>query len=429
MRIVPFPGEGPLPDQETWTAELEAALRGESAGPEADAWRGLRADVRALAPTMTPAFQARLAQQLEQRRALRGASADAHGPAGTRDPDPTRPAGRPSADAARSARAALLARLRLGPRLLASHRGATVAAAGTAAVALIAAVLIAAGSGSKPIASPTPAEKAAPVIAAGPGTPSAAAKGPARSATLGTAQPAPLAGALNAGAAVAAPGRQQQLAASLTLSADPASLQSISDQVAQQALRDGGYVQTSNVAVQQQGTSEATLTLRLPSARLAGALAAISRLAPVRAETQSLQDITDEYAAAGRVLRDAEAERTALLRALAAATGEAQIDSLRERLSSARSAIARARSSLNAVSQRASTAVVEVSILGDAPAPSEGLTLHRGLHDAGRVLLVALIVILIAAAVLVPLAVLTVALVGARGAWLRYRRERVLNSR
>jgi uncharacterized protein YPO0396 len=226
-----------------------------------------------------------------------------------------------------------------------------------------------------------------------------------------------------------APGRQQQLAASLTLGTAPASLQAISDQVARQAVRDGGYVQSSNVQVQQRGASEATLTLRLPSARLATALAAIGRLAPVRAENQSLQDITDEYAAARRRLSDAEAERTALLHALAGATSEGQIASLRERLASARAAIARAQSSLNAVSQRASTAVVEVTIIGDAPAQHEGLTLHRGLHDAGRVLLVALVVILIAAAILVPLALVVAAMAGARGAWLRYRREQVLNGR
>jgi hypothetical protein len=84
----------------------------------------------------------------------------------------------------------------------------------------------------------------------------------------------------------------QQLAASITLDSSPQNLQATSDQVAQLTVRDGGYVQSSNVQVQQQGASEATLALRLPSARLAAALAAIGRLAPVRAENQSLQDIT-----------------------------------------------------------------------------------------------------------------------------------------
>jgi vacuolar-type H+-ATPase subunit H len=240
-------------------------------------------------------------------------------------------------------------------------------------------------------------------------------------------QASPLVGASSAAGAASAPGRVQQLAASVTLGSTPANLQATSDQVAQLAVRDGGYVQSSNVQVQQQGASEATLALRLPSARLGAALAAIGRLAPIRAENQSLQDITDAYDTARQRLSDAEVERRALLRALAAATTEGRIDNLRERLSASRAAIARAHSSVNAVSQRASTAEVEVSILGDARAGSEGLTLHRGLHDAGRVLVVALIVILVAASILVPLALVLAALAGASSAWRRYQRERVLN--
>ncbi len=69
-----------------------------------------------------------------------------------------------------------------------------------------------------------------------------------------------------------------------------------------------------------------------------------------------------------------------------------------------------------------------MTVLGDKSASSEGLTLHRGLHDAGRVLTVTLIVLLIAAAVLVPLALLIAALASARRAWRSYRRERILDA-
>jgi vacuolar-type H+-ATPase subunit H len=219
----------------------------------------------------------------------------------------------------------------------------------------------------------------------------------------------------------------QQLAASITLGGTPQNLQATSDRVAQLTVRDGGYVQSSNVQVQQQGASEATLALRLPSARLAAALAAIGRLAPVRAENQSLQDITGAYNAAHQQLSDAEAEQRALLRALAAASTEAQVDSLHARLAASRAAIARAQSSVNSISARASTSEVEVSILGDTRAGSEGLTLHKGLHDAGQVLLVVVIAILILAAVLVPLALLAAGVAGARRTWRRYQRERALD--
>ena len=70
---------------------------------------------------------------------------------------------------------------------------------------------------------------------------------------------------------------------------------------------------------------------------------------------------------------------------------------MRERLSHVRRTIAAEQSSLRAVATQA----------------SEGLTLHRGLKDAGHVLLVALVALLIAGAVLVPLASRAQSAVGA----------------
>jgi hypothetical protein len=430
MRIVPFPADEPLPGQEAWTTELEAALRGELQGPAADAWRELRDDVRSLAPTMTPAFEARLSEELERRGALRPGPVEAATATGDM---PTR-------------RSRVLARLRRGPSSLAAHRRAALGVAVTAAAVLLAVALIAgspgSGSGSAvPSAGPSDRagarfhgdnvqgtlrafKSASPSKSAG--LPAVAGKAYKEERALPLVA-APSSATSSAGPA-AAPARVQQLGASVTLGTTPANVQAISDQVAQLTVREGGYVQSSNVQVQQQGASEATLALRLPSARLSAALAAIGRLASVRAENQSLQDITGSYDSARQQLSDAIAERQALLHALAAATTEGQIDSLRERLAQASAAISRAQASVDAVSRRASTAEVEVAVLGDTRAGAEGLTLHKGVHDAGRVLLVALIAILIASAVLVPLALVIAAFAGALGAWRRYRRERVLGA-
>jgi hypothetical protein len=219
----------------------------------------------------------------------------------------------------------------------------------------------------------------------------------------------------------------QQLGASISLSATPSEVQTIADRVSRLAVSEGGFVQSSHVN-ETEKAGEATLTLSLPSAKLGAALAALGQIAPVRGENQSLQDITNTYNAASQRLTDATAEQRALLRALSRATTEGQIDSLRVRLAQAGGAIARARSALQAVSRQASTAEVEVTVLGDKSASSEGLTLHRGLHDAGRVLTVTLIVLLIAAAVLVPLALLIAALATVRRAWGSYRRERILDA-
>jgi hypothetical protein len=422
MRIVPFPADEPLPGQEAWTAELEAALRGELQGPVADAWRELRDDVRSLAPTMTPAFEARLAEELERRGALHPVDAATT-----------------TADTSRR-RSRALARLRRGPSSLAAHRRSALGVAAAVAAVLLAALIIAGSRGSGSAVQTSGSSDRAGARVHGDkvqgtqrtfksanrsesvGSSAVAGK------TFGASQAPPLVAAQSSAGVASAPERVQQVGASVTLGTTPANVQAISDQVAQLTVREGGYVQSSNVQVQQQGASEATLALRLPSARLSAALVAIGRLAPVRAENQSLQDITSSYDSARQQLSDAVAERRALLHALAAATTEGQIDSLHERLAQASAAISRAQASVNAVSQRASTAEVEVAVLGDTRAGAQGLTLHTGLHDAGRVLLVALIAILIAAAVLVPLALVIAAFAGALGAWRRYRRERVLGA-
>jgi hypothetical protein len=176
--------------------------------------------------------------------------------------------------------------------------------------------------------------------------------------------------------------------------------------VAQLAVREGGFVQRSQVHLQQGTAGEANLQLSLPSTRLSAALAALGRLAPVRAESQSLQDITDEYNAARSKLADAVAERQALLRALSKASTQGEIESLHARLSLAAGAITRARSAFQSVSRRGSSSAVEVTVLGDTHVTGGSSTLSRALQDAGDVLKVVLAVLIVALAVLVPLALL-----------------------
>jgi hypothetical protein len=439
MRIIPFPADEPLPGQEAWTASLEAALRGESEGPAPDAWRMLRDDVRALAPAITPAFQERLTQELKRRGALRAGVEDPRAASEGAAALPRRiaPGG------ASASKRGVFARAGRGRWSATSHRRPAIGAVATVAVALLAALLIV-GSHPSPRLVSSPADTqstrgSVPDIGVRPAhtggsspalsTPATPALPETPASSLPAVQASPSVTAAGAGGPVSAPGREQQLAASITLSSAPQNLQATSDQVAQLAARDGGYVQSSNVQVQQQGTSEATLALKLPSARLSAALAAIGRLAPVRAENQSLQDITSAYDAAHRQLRDAEAEQRALLRALAAATTEAKIESLRGRLAASRTAIARDQSSVNSLTARATTSEVEVTILGDTRGgSSEGLTIHKGLHDAGQVLLAIGIATVILAAALVPLALLLAGAAGARRGWRRHRREQALNS-
>jgi hypothetical protein len=405
MRVIPFPGASGTGPEENWLAELEAALNGDGEGPRADSWRELRDDVRTLTPPIDPDFERKLGERIAER--------------GARSV-PKRPHRR-------------LGRLR---------PTAPAFAALSMAFAVIAAVLIAApwrpaghtaGSSGKSSSASARADQLGPAFGPAESAPAAGAIHAAKSAAAGasTAKAMNVPQAANAplvvSGAAATPGRVQQLGASISLSATPSEVQTVADRVSRLAVSDGGFVQSSHVN-EGEKTGEATLTLSLPSAKLSAALASLGQLAPVRAENQSLQDITNTYNAARQRLNDAIAERAALLRALSRATTEGQIDSLRERLAQAGGAIARARSALQAVSRQASTAEVEVTVLGDKSASSEGLSLHRGLHDAGRVLTVTLIVLLIAIAVLVPLGLVAIALATVRRAWLSYRRERILDA-
>jgi hypothetical protein len=380
MRIVPFPdhsasGKQALGMEDAWLIELEAALSGEADGPMTDGWRELRADVRALAAPMEPEFERELAERIGEHRA----------------------SGR---------------RRRWWPGI--DARPALVAMT-TGLAALVVAVVIATGSGQV-----GKSGQAVPV------TTQAPTSAPAVRGAKADEEPAEGVGAAASSAVASAPGRKQQQAASVSLATPPGNVQAVANSVARVAVSDGGYVQGSNVQVQQKGTSEASIVLSVPSEHLSMALRSIGGLAALRGESQSSQDITGTYESARRRVADASAERQALLHALAAASTQGEIDSLRARLSQASAALTSAHAALAAVSRRASTAEVEVSIVGEARSASEGSTLHRGLHDAGEVLSFVVVVLLIAAAVLVPLALVLLVLGAGRGAWRRYRRERVL---
>jgi hypothetical protein len=438
MRIITFPGGREPRPGESWAAELEAALNGERAGSVADSWRELREDVRALAPPMAPEVEEQLRVRIAAGTARRRPSNEFSWRAlGAR----TAASQRPPATPGQSQRPGTFARR---PRRLNFLRHRRLAAAGTLAMTCViaaAAVIVAGprqtvvnrqfGPYSKPAVANAGRASSRPDLqgtlkgaANSPAVTSSTAANAGRAERLGTAR----VGESAPGDPAAAPGRVQQLAASISLAPNPGDVQATADRVARLTVSDGGFVESSHVQVQQGRAGEATMTLNLPSAKLTAALSSLGRLAPVHSESQSLQDITGAYDAARRRLADATAERQALLRALSRAETQGQIDSFHERLSQAGSAIAQARSSLQAVSQRASTAEVEVTVVGDGHGASEGLTLNRGLHDAGEVLTVGIDVLLVLVAILVPLALVLAGLGTGLRAWRRYHRERALDA-
>jgi Domain of unknown function (DUF4349) len=402
MKVIPFPKPGDEQDEQTLAAQIEASLHGESGGEVADHWRELRADVRSLTPPISPEFERELRERLKERVA-------------------DLPRGAAKRVRARSGLAHAQAWLGSGlrPRL--------IALGGICAMAAVITFAIAApwqGSNEQvadhvfqhAVAAPRSSSES---VRSGAGA-SADHLGPSIRSVETSAAAAPS----SSGSPSA---RVQQRAASITLAPKPAEVQSVADRIAQLAARDGGFVQSSQVRLQHGSGGEANLQLSLPSARLSAALAELARLAPTRAQSQSLQDITGEYGAARTRLSDAVAARQALLRALAKATTQGEIESLHARLSLASAAITRARTAFAAVARRGNNSTVEVSVLGDARAGSDRTTLSKALHNAGDVLKVALAVLIVALAVLVPLALLGVLVAVCWRASRRRLRERALS--
>jgi hypothetical protein len=405
MKVIRFPGSQSTSPVADGSAEIEAALRGESVGVEAESWRLLRQDVRALAAPVDSDFE----RKLQERLAVWTADCGADGsPLNLR-----------------------LAHLRA---TLVGLAGRQRLAAGGAAAALVAVVLalVLAGplrSGSQSLSPkeafirmPTSAQKHSAQVRgdAEPLAEQTPSNG-ASSSSSSTVAPSV------AGSATSAPGRLQQLGASVTLATSSSGVQAAAEGVSRLGVGDGGFVESSHVQVKSNGPSEADVTLSIPSAKLNATIAALGRIASVRAVSQSSQDITGSYDSVMRRLGDAVAERTALLRALAAASTQGQIDSLREQLSGNREALTRDRAEVRSVSHQAATSQLYVTITGGKSVEGGGLTLHRGLDDAGDVLATAGAALLIGLAGLLPIALLGFCLLAVRRTWRRHRRESALD--
>jgi hypothetical protein len=416
MKVIPFPGEEGRVDDAA-IAELEAALAG-AATPGAEAWRRLSSDVRALAPPIDARFEAALHERL----------------GGTRQATllPEQQPGR-----ARRAWRWWTGRP-LAPRL--------VSLGGAGALCAVVIAIVIAGL---PTDRKGPSVISAPAYlstqnSAGAKVQSSPAIAPAASAgaTHGTLGPVQASGeASSAGATqgtpgpvqapggASSPGRVQQLGASLTLAGSPEEVQRLADGVSRVVIAEGGYVSSSQVQVERGATNDATLVVSVPAARLARTLSALGRLGAVRAETQSLQDITNSYDGARSALGDAVAERAALLRALAHASTQGEIESIHRRLAIVGGTIERDRAAFGRISSQAANANLEVDVVGEAHPSAGGLSVARGLHDAGRVLTVTLAVLLIGLAALIPLLAICFALALSARAWRRAARERALGER
>jgi hypothetical protein len=309
-----------------------------------------------------------------------------------------------------------------------------------AAAAVIAVVVIGSGSTSRrpfPIAAST---TSAPSQAAASGaTPATrdlfgASNDPVVTKPVGAAQSVPQA-AVGAVSQLAlhppANGRKIVQSANLQLSTAPSRIEAVAQQVFDVIGREHGVVRNSTVSAGAAGYAQ--FQLSVPSNELSDTMGALSQLryAHVAARTDVSQDVNNSFVSTTRRLADDRSLRTTLLKELARASTQQQIDSLNGRIHDAEASIARDEAALRSLGNKVNTSQISVSV-NTAPQPivthhSGSFTLGRAVHDAGRVLTVFAGVALIALAALLP-----IALVLALGGWIaaavrRRRREQALD--
>jgi hypothetical protein len=218
--------------------------------------------------------------------------------------------------------------------------------------------------------------------------------------------------------------RKVQKAAQLTLAAPRRDIDRVAGDIGDVAADLGGFVSSSSVSSSRGGDVQ----LRVPSSRLDTTIQRLSKLGKVRDLSRNTRDITSAVVSARDRLRDARAERKSLLRQLAAATTLEETAKLRARLRVVSREIASARNALARVNNRADFANVSVTLVATRNSAGGGVwTPSDAFHDALRVLEVIAGVLLIAAAIALPLLVAWLLGWFARRSVTRRRRERALD--
>lgn len=222
--------------------------------------------------------------------------------------------------------------------------------------------------------------------------------------------------------------RQVEHGASLDLGVAPSSIQSAAQQVFSLASAFHGYVEQSSVSSGGGEQGGASFQLRVPSANLPGAIAALAHLGHVRSENETTNDVTEALGSLKRSLADANAERASLLAQLARTSEAEAAEALKRKLHAVDARVAALEGSIRALTQRVEYTNVALSLAPErqSGASAGDLTPSGALHDAGLILGTGLSLLVLAAAVLLPLALVVLAAAIALAAARRRLREQAL---
>jgi len=180
-------------------------------------------------------------------------------------------------------------------------------------------------------------------------------------ATVDRAAAPPFAGG---GIAPGAEIRRIERSAQLTLAADPDEFDRIADGIFRITDQRHGFVLQSTLTQdEQEGGSGGSFELRVPAAELQPALNDLSRLATVRARSESGTDITGSFVSIRHRLQNARALRSSLLGRLELATTDTAENAIQRRLEIVGNRIASLRSQLRDVRRRTEFATVFVELV------------------------------------------------------------------
>ena len=255
------------------------------------------------------------------------------------------------------------------------------------------------------------------------GTASEAYAGPSASADAAAA----------AGAMKAAPGpttgRAQRYSATLALGVDDTDALSDATQRALGIVRDlGGFVVSARYATGAEGTS--SLTLRVPSARAADAVARLSSLGTILAQDVQIQDLQEPLDGIDSELRRVQAQLAAVTAQLARADTPAERARLTARRSDLRAQLQQLRASRAATTAEARTATIQLELRTEegAAVPPPSSRIDRALDRALDVLAWEAVVVLAFAVAAAPLALVAAAVWATRRTRRRLEDERLLSS-
>jgi uncharacterized protein DUF4349 len=203
----------------------------------------------------------------------------------------------------------------------------------------------------------------------------------------------------------------QEQTASLGLATDAGKLQDTADGVAQVTDRYDGFVDSSTVHVGG-AHGHASFALRIPTAHLNDAMSDLSDLGHVTSSDTGSTNVTGSYVDAAKAYRDAQAKVASLLDELRNASSPTEAASIKRKIVVARQQLAATREALRGIKQHVALTPVNVQITAQGDG---NWSIGDASDDAVSVLEAIGGALLIALAVLVPLAALSVAVwLGAR---------------